>query len=60
MAQVSIYNHAITNGLGEAKAEAAVLTFTDVYVHTLGQYVGNERANTHEATPATSSGEPRY
>ena len=53
---VSIFNHAITNGLGEAKAEASVLTFTDVYVQTLQEYLGNERADTREATPTRSSG----
>jgi uncharacterized protein (DUF2252 family) len=53
---VSIYNHAISNGLGKAKAEASVITFTDVYLSTVEGYIGNENAGTFEVTKRTSSG----
>ena len=53
---VSIYNHAISNGLGKAKAEAAVLTFTDTYVKTVCGYVGNEKSLLFELTPQYSQG----
>jgi len=51
---ISIYNHALTSGLGSAKAEAAVLTFADSYVGAVIGYVGNERAITHEVTSKTA------
>eukprot|EP00966_Prymnesium_polylepis_P335257 7390623-Prymnesium_polylepis.1 len=51
---VSIYNHALTSGLGIAKSEAAVLTFTSAYVETVIGYVGNEGAVTFEITSKTA------
>ena len=36
---VSIYNHALTNGLTEAKAESAVETFCEAYVEVVKGYV---------------------
>ena len=53
---VSIYDHAISNGLGAAKATAAVLTFTDSYLSTLQTYVGNEKAQLFELTAIEASG----
>ena len=53
---VSIYNHALSNDLGEAKAEAAVLTFTNTYVRTIMDYVNNDRAETFEINQDTSKG----
>ena len=53
---VSIYDHAISNGLGEAKATAAVLTFTDSYLSTLQAYVGNEKALLFEMTQRAATG----
>lgn len=50
---VSIYNHALSNGLGDAKAEAAVLTFTEVYLATVEGYIGNELAATFEVRRAS-------
>ena len=55
-AAVSIYNHGMSNGLGRAQSEAAVLTFTDTYVETVRSYVGNEDALLFEVTAETSSG----
>ena len=53
---MSIYDHAISNGLGEAKATAAVLTFTDSYLSTLQAYVGNEKALLFEMTEREATG----
>ena len=53
---MSIYNHGMSNGLGRAQSEAAVLTFTDTYVETVRSYVGNEDALLFEVTAETSSG----
>ena len=53
---VSIYNHGLSNGLGAAEAEAAVLTFTSTYVQTLISYVGNDDALLFELTPKTATG----
>ena len=53
---VSIYNHALSNGLGAYEAEAAVLTFTETYVNTLTSYVGNEKALLFELTSQYAKG----
>ena len=39
---------ALTNGLGDAKAESAVLTFCMKYVRTARDYVKNQEAQTFE------------
>ena len=39
---VSVYTHALANGLEPSQAEAAVLTLCDSYVGALVDYVGNE------------------
>ena len=49
---VSIYNHALTNGLTEAKAESAVETFCEAYVEVVKGYVGNEDAELFEGLSA--------
>ena len=53
----SIYNHGISNGLGEAQSEAAVLTFCDSYVEAVKAYVGNDDAQLFEVTAATTQSE---
>ena len=51
---VSIYNHALTNGLTEAKAESAVETFCEAYVEVVKGYVGNEDAELFEVKASTT------
>lgn len=53
---VSIYDHAMSNGLGATKATAAVLTLTDAYVGALTSYVGNEKALLFELTQKQATG----
>jgi uncharacterized protein (DUF2252 family) len=53
---VSMYDHAISSGLDESRAKAAVLTFTDEYVSTLQGYLGNEKATVFEMTHQRASG----
>lgn len=53
---VSVYTHALSNGLEEPQAGAAVLTLCDAYLSTLAGYVGNEKALTYELTPETATG----
>ena len=48
---VSVYDHALSNGLSEAQAQRAVIILTDWYVATIGNYIGNELAMLHELTP---------
>lgn len=54
--QVSIHNHALTNGLGKTRAASVVMFFCDEYVRKLQEYVGNEGALTFEVTPTVASG----
>ena len=54
---VSIYDHAISNGLSQSKARAAVLTLADSYIDALQSYVGNEKALLYELTPQLATGE---
>ena len=49
---VSIYDHAMTNGLTRDEAAGAVVAFTDEYVSTVSGYMDNERAMLHELTSA--------
>ena len=51
---MSIYNHALTNGLTEAKAESAVETFCEAYVEVVKGYVGNEDAELFEVKASTT------
>ena len=53
---VSIWNHALSNGLGDAAAEASVLTFVDGYIAAVQGYVGNDDALLWEATRETTTG----
>ena len=53
---VSIYDHALANGLDAGKATAAVLTFTDSYLMTLQGYVGNDKASLFELTQQQATG----
>ena len=53
---VSIYDHAMSNGLGTTKATAAVLTLTDAYLSALTSYVGNEKALLFEVTQQQATG----
>lgn len=53
---VSIRNHALTNGLSAANADALVMFFCDEYVRKLQEYVGNEMALTFEITPEIATG----
>lgn len=55
-AAVSIRNHALTNGLSPANADALVMFFCDEYVRKLQEYVGNEIALTFEVTPEVATG----
>jgi uncharacterized protein (DUF2252 family) len=57
---VSVLNHAVTNGLSEHHVKQALSEFTDTYVNTIRDYVGNEDALKFELTPATSKGELHY
>ena len=51
---MSIYNHALTNGLTEAKAESAVETFCEAYVEVVKGYVGNKDAELFEVKASTT------
>lgn len=53
---VSICNHAITNGLSPKKVDKALGIFTDSYIQTVHNYIGNEDALLFELTPDTSFG----
>jgi uncharacterized protein (DUF2252 family) len=53
---VSVYAQAITNGLAEEEASAAVLTMCDSYVSTVEGYIGNERATVFEISDGTATG----
>ena len=51
---VSIYNHALTNGLSPAKAESAVETFCDAYVNVVRNYIGNDNEQLFEIKASTT------
>ena len=53
---VSICNHAYTNQLSKKDRKKALRAFTDTYVQTVVNYVGNEDALTYELTVKTATG----
>jgi len=53
---VSIYNHAVKNGLSPKHIVKSLKAFTDKYVDTVTGYVGNEEALTFELTKETAEG----
>lgn len=52
----SIFGHAVTNGLDEATAAAAVTAMAERYVETMVSYVGNEDCLLYEITSERASG----
>jgi uncharacterized protein (DUF2252 family) len=53
---VSVYNHALTNGLSDRDVEMVLHEFTDSYVSTVLRYIGNEDALLFELTAKTTTG----
>jgi uncharacterized protein (DUF2252 family) len=53
---VSVWNHAISNGLSDQQVLEALEEFTDTYVTTAIDYVGNEDASLFELTSKTAKG----
>jgi len=53
---VSVFNHGRTNGLNDQEIQKALHKFTDSYVKTAIDYVGNEDALTFELTEHTTKG----
>jgi uncharacterized protein (DUF2252 family) len=53
---ISVYNHALTNGLDRKDVERALKKFTDTYVKTILGYIGNEDALLFELTTKTTKG----
>ena len=56
---VSMYDHALTNGITPPRAAEVVRAFARTYVDTLASYVGNERAMLYELTASAARGELR-
>lgn len=57
---VSVCTHALKNGMSDRELDDILHTLTDSYVHTVEGYVGNDKADLHELTPATSHGRLRH
>ena len=57
---VSICNHALTNGLDKHDTNSVLKAFTDTYIDTVLNYVGNEDALLFELTPKTSYGKLQH
>ena len=53
---VSVYNHALTNGLSDRDVAMVLEEFTDSYVNTVLRYIGNEDALLFELTAKTTTG----
>lgn len=53
---VSICSHGVTNGIATRAVQKALHSFTDTYVETVVNYVGNEDALLYEVTPETATG----
>lgn len=57
---VSIYDHALVNGLSPKQIQNIIRAFTDTYIETVMSYVGNEDAPTFELTQDTAQGLLRH
>lgn len=53
---VSVYNHALTNGLDQVQVDKVLKKFTDTYILTIIDYIGNEDALLFELTTKTTKG----
>ena len=53
---VSIVSHGFTNGLSQEQVRSSLEAFTYMYVKTVINYVGNDRALVYELTSQTSTG----